>query len=319
MIIQISRLAYRLSQLEFHNFIEQLFLVKEILSKLPERSTLYELYQINPEKLRLLLEGAYPALFHSCEAVLGLWAFQHSYKFKASFRGFNYGLEDGNFLVAFSCARAMFEEVAHFHFHLVRIEASHAKAAQLWKQAAPGFLRRKPPSENWTKSFVTALLEIVHKAVKSIQGSDYDWNGWFQHQLGNIEVKTVDISEQITSHAEFRKTHINDCLSELEKKSQLNATKVYSLLSEMVHPNFGSNTLVIATRNRVSDLAGDVVLSRNPRNVEAAAWFFELASGPLSRIFELERDYMSRSQALLRFYQDAARTSQLSPTVPKTT
>ena len=147
---------------------------------------------------------------------------------------------------------------------------------------------------------MTALLEIVQRAAKAIQGSDYNWDGWFREKLGEVEVEQVDISKEAASHTKFRKTHINVCIEELEKRSQLSANQVYNLLSEMVHPNFGSNTLVIVTRNRTSDLAGEAVLSSNPKNVEAAAWFFELASEPLSKIFELERDYVSRSNALLR-------------------
>ena len=109
----------------------------------------------------------------------------------------------------------------------------------------------------------------------------------------------------------MRKTHICDCIEALDQKSQLKATEMYDLLSEMVHPNFGSNSLVIVTRNRVSEVVGEVVLSSNPKTVEAAAWFYELAAAPLGQIFELERSCITRSQALLRYYQSwAVRCSQ---------
>ena len=129
----------RKSSREFGNFIEQLFLTKELISKLPEQTVLYELYQLKPDKLKILFQSGHAALVHSCEAVLGFWIFQHAYKFKSFFDGFNYAITEGNFLLAFSCARAMFEEVAHFHFFLVRIEASHEKAAHLWAQAVHAF------------------------------------------------------------------------------------------------------------------------------------------------------------------------------------
>ena len=192
-----------------------------MISKLPEQTVLYELYQLKPDKLKTLFQSPYVALVHSCEAVLGFWSFQHAYKFKSFFDGFNYAITEGNFLLAFSCARAMFEEIAHFHFFLVRIETSHEKAAHLWAQAAPRFRRGKPPTEDWVKNFVTALLEIIQRGAKAIQGSDYNWNGWFREKLGEAEVEEVDISKEAASHTEFRKTHINDCISELEKRSQL--------------------------------------------------------------------------------------------------
>jgi hypothetical protein len=63
---------------------------------------------------------------------------------------------------------------------------------------------------------------------------------------------------------------------------------------------------IIVTRNRVSEIVGEAVLSSNPKTVEAAAWFFELAAAPLGQIFELERSCIVRSQGLLKFYQNAA-------------
>jgi hypothetical protein len=300
-----TRLSPRASK-ELDAFAKQYLLITEWFAKLPEQSVLYELYQIKPEKLRALFPDAYSALAHACEAVIGRWFFQHVYKFKASFDGFRYALNEGNFLLSFSCLRGMFEEMAHFHFFLVRIEAGHEKVISLWEQGEPRFAKGKPPTEDWTRNYITVLLEIVQRALKAIQGSDYDWKGWFRQALERAGVTEVDISSQIASHTEMRKTHINDCLAELEKKYQLHANDVYGLLSEMVHPNFGSNTLVIVTRNRINDLVGEAVLSSNPKNVEAAAWFFELIAEELCRIFELERAYLNRSQELFNFYQAAA-------------
>ncbi|MBR0703440.1 hypothetical protein JQ599_26290 [Bradyrhizobium diazoefficiens] len=139
--------------------------------------------------------------------------------------------------------------------------------------------------------------------AKAVQGSDFDWKGWFQQTAERYELPRVDIVELVGEHTEMRKTHICDCIEALDQKSQLRAAEMYNLLSEMVHPNFGSNSLVIVTRKRVSEVVGEVVLSNNPKTVEAAAWFFELAAAPLAQIFELERSCIVRSQALLKYYQ----------------
>jgi hypothetical protein len=56
-------------------------------------------------------------------------------------------------------------------------------------------------------------------------------------------------------------------------------------------------------------------LSSNPKNVEAAAWFFELAAAPLGQMFEFERSCIVRSQGLLRFYQNASTGLSLSAEV----
>jgi hypothetical protein len=204
----------------------------------------------------------------------------------------------------------MFEEMAHFHFFLDRIEASHHRAVQLSEQEEPRFRNGKQPTEDWTKKFISARLEIAKRVAKAIQGSDYNWKGWYKDTLEKYDLPDGELEALIAAHTNARKTHINDCLASLEEKQQLNANDTYNLLSEMVHPNFGSNTLVIVTRSRISDLVGNVELSSNPKNVEAAAWFFELAATPLVRVFELERNYVKRSQELLKFYKNAASTSR---------
>jgi hypothetical protein len=256
---------------------------------------------------------------HACESLLGFWSFQHGYKFKASLDGYQYAMNKGNFLLAFSCARAMFEEMAHFHFFLLRIEASHLKSVHLFDQEAPRIRKGKLPPEGWNRKVIASQLEIIKRVAKAVQGSDFDWKGWFQQAAERHELPDVDIAELVGEHTEMRKTHINDCIEALDKKSQLKATEMYNLLSEMVHPNFGSNSLVIVTRNRVNEIVGEVVLSSNPKTVEAAAWFFELASAPLGQIFELERNCITRSQALLKYYQSWAVNLSQGTEIPSST
>jgi len=97
-------------------------MTKEFFASLPARSVLFELYKITPAKLKQVFDDGLVGLTHACESLLGFWSFQHGYKFKASLDGYQYAMNEGNFLLAFSCARAMFEEMAHFHFFLLRIE-----------------------------------------------------------------------------------------------------------------------------------------------------------------------------------------------------
>jgi hypothetical protein len=187
------------------------------------------------------------------------------------------------------------------------------KAVQLAEQEAPRARKGRPSTEDWKRKFVASQLELVTRVVKAVQGSDFDWNGWYRQKAKRYD---VDIAKLVGDHTEMRKTHINDCIEALNKKSQLKATEVYDLLCEMVHPNFGSNSLVIVSRNRVNEVFGEAVLSSNPKNVEAAAWFFELAAAPLGQMFEFERGCIVRSQGLLKFYQNAATNLSQEAEVP---
>lgn len=307
--VEHPKLLLRLSsrtQENLKNYIDQLALLKEDVSSLPMSTVITEIYEIQSDKLKKYFQNPISALAHACEALLGRWAYQHAYKFKATLDGFEFGLAQANFLLAFSCARAMFEEMAHFHFYLTKSESSHASMVKLAQQEEPQARRGKPPSSEWNKKFITEQLELVKKLAKALEGSDFDWNNWFQQYAEHPDVPADVIAKLVERHSGPRKTHINDCLDVLEKKSEMKAHAIYDLLSEMVHPNFGSNTLVILTRRRVNDTFGEVVLSSNPKNDEAAAWFFELAAEPLSQMFKMERSCIVRSQNMLRFYQDAA-------------
>ena len=228
-------------------------------------------------------------------------------------------MDVGNFLLAFSCTRAMFEEMAHFHFFLLRVEASHSKAVLLIEQEAPRIRKGKLPPEGWDRKVIACQFELLKRVAKAVQGSDFDWNGWFQQAAERYEITDVDITKLVGEHAAMRKTHINVCIEALDEKSLLKATEMYNLLSEMVHPNFGSNSLIIETRKHVSEVVGEVVLASNPKTVEAAAWFFELAAAPLGQIFELERNCITRSQALVKYYQSWAVNQSKGTAVPRST
>ena len=301
--LQLRKRLSSIREKDLESYSEQLSMTKMVFDALPDSSTLFELYKVTPEKLEPVFGNGLVGLTHACESLLGFWSYQHAYKFKASFDGYQYAMDVGNFLLAFSCARAMFEEMAHFHFFLLRVEASHSKLAQLFDQEAPRIRKGKSPSEDWSRKVIASQLEILKRVAKAVQGSDFDWKSWFRQAAERHELPDAAIEKLVSEHTETRKTHINDCLDVLDKKSDLKATETYALLSEMVHPNFGSNSLVIVTRSHFSEVVGQVVLSSNPKTVEAAAWFFELAAAPLGQIFELERNCITRSQRLMRYYQ----------------
>ena len=307
--VEHPKLLLRLSsrtQENLKNYIDQLALLKETVSSLPMSTVVPEIYETQPDKLKKHFPDPTSALAHICESLLGRWAYQHAYKFKATLDGFEFGMAQANFVLAFSCARAMFEEMAHFHFYLTKIDSSHASLAKLAQQAEPQVRKGKPPSSELNKKFVMEQLGLVAKLAKALEGSDFDWNNLFRRSAEHSDAPQDVIAKLVKEHSGPRRLHINDCLDVLEKKSEMKAHAIYDLFSEMVHPNFGSNTLVILTRRRANDTFGEVVLSSNPKDEESAAWFFELAAEPLSQIFEMERSCTIRSQNMFRFYVDAA-------------
>ena len=290
-------------KLSFNKFLISFDKLAGLIDALPKEVSVFELYKITPAGLSTIFPEPFSALTHACEALTIRWAFQHAYKTSAMLDGFVYGLERGNFLLALSCARSIFEELAHMHYFLTRNEASYNDLTAVVDREAQRFKKGKPPAEQWKKDFLSLELQTIQRLIKSLEGSDFDWNE-LMRQL--VSPDNVNIYEQIIRRDTIRKTHINDCIDSLEKKG-LAAKRIYDLLSEMVHPNFGSNSLVIATRNRINEFSGNILLTGCPRNVEAAAWFFEISSHPLAAVFDIESEVIIRSQKLGNNYQQLAK------------
>jgi hypothetical protein len=286
---------------ELENFLKGFALVNRMIAFLPSETTCYELYQISPDSLKSLFQNVYTALTHAAEALLTYYVYNHAHKYRAGFDGFKFSLDSRNFLLAFACARTCFEETAHFHYYLVKLEVTHSTILNVWKQIEARSSKNRMPTKEINERFVALHLELLQKLKKAREGSDYDWSGWFGRRIGQREFA---MSSTVREHDVIRKTHISDCMDELDQKKQLNATEIYALLCEMVHPNFGANTLILSTRKEVmSGVAGNVTLASHPKNLEAASWFFEVGAAPLARMFEKEVEYNQRANKILSFYK----------------
>lgn len=103
-----------------------------------------------------------------------------------------------------------------------------------------------------------------------------------------------------------RKTHINSCIEAVEKKHKIKIDKYYDILCDLVHPNFGSNTFVVVTREDLGDQIGNVELSYAPKNAEAATWFFEVISEPMHEIMGIAVKDIRLANRTMRFFQEQA-------------
>jgi len=287
----------------FCKFSTKVNKLNDLITKLPEEVGIFEIYKITPKDLMSIFPDPFTALAHACEGLTLRWAFQHAYKTAAMFEGLNFGLERGNFLLTMSCARSIFEESAHVHHYLVKAESDYQEILKIMNREVPRFRKGKPPTAQWNKDMFTVQMQTIQRLVRSLQGSDFEWNE-LMTQIVTDDNK--EVPDSLIRRDEIRKTHINDCLDSLEKK-KIPATKIYGILSEMVHPNFGSNTLVVKTRKKLNDISGNVVLTSKPNNTEAAAWFFEILADPLCSVFDLEIDCIQRSQILGAGHQNLAK------------
>lgn len=280
----------------------------KIMAPLPAKVEMFEIYKISMNSLHPYFQNPFVALAHCCEYMVGYWFYRHAFKMKAFIDGLANSMESGNWLMAVSCLRHILEESSHFDFYLSKIERSVKKIEQLEKNEAKRIKQGKRPSDKWIEDYIACDLHIVTSLEKAACGSDFDWATWVHNALKDTH-SNAEVTE-FFRQSSSRKTHINDCISHMEKVHGKPFSKYYDLLSEMVHPNFGSNTLVLVTREKLNDVFGRVWLARSTRTQEAAGWFFEIVAEPMTETFAIATRNISASGQLFALFQKRAAVSE---------
>jgi hypothetical protein len=274
------------------------------LKPLPDQVEMYEIYTTSADDLRPFFQNAFSALAHCCEYLVGYWMYQHAYKLSGYAEGLKHSLEGGNWLVAASCLRSIFEEIAHFDYFHSRLEKIVHKISQLEKNEGKRIRQGKQPSEKWIKDYIECDLNLIRSLEKALQGSDFDWSAWLSQKLD--EGQKLDVNTEEALRSKSRKTHVNDCIENMEVVHKKPFKHHYDILCDMVHPNFGSNTLVVVSRQKFNELFGRVWLSSKSAKQEAACWFFEIASEPMADVLSIGSQNLSSALDIFSSYQRRA-------------
>jgi hypothetical protein len=171
--------------------------------------------------------------------------FMYTYLYKLRYlcQSLNFTFEEGNFVSSVVLARSMFETICCYCYFLRRIENKVTSMSN-------------PSNSSEIGRLMYEVMDLLHR---SHAGSNFNWQ---ENLKLDFKLKTQ------------KQLHINDPIRELEKKSKKPVKKYYSLLSEMTHPNFGSNTLIIQTRGGESEVAYELILG-NTKHSECLMWFFD--------------------------------------------
>ena len=112
--------------------------------------------------------------------------------------------------------------------------------------------------------YVAKLHEIYSLIVKANTGTTIDWPNHL-HNYGLNQDLPV----------QSKKIHLNDAIKGIEKDSNIPLTRIYELMSEFVHPNYGSRTLMINTKKTHDFFMEKLIVGENSRNPEAALWYMD--------------------------------------------
>lgn len=292
------------SRKHFLHFVKAHSQLASLLDELSPQIRIMEIRDTSPAYLQAEFGDAYKGLALCVESLLFQWAYENFYKITAWTSGLAKALEDGNFLLATSSCRGLFEQICHFDFYLTKLEKAARTTITLWNNERKNILKGKMPGEKWRVSYAQSQIGIIEDTLKAMRGSDYDWKSW---RLEALEAAGSPANEEELPHEMERKTHVNSAREAVAKRHKLSLDRHYAILCDLVHPNFGSNTLVVVTREHLGDQLGNVQLSSTPKNTEAAAWFFEIISEPMHEIMQVAVKDIQLANRILKFFQDQAK------------
>lgn len=278
--------------------------LSQFFDKLPEEGEIFEIYTTCSTALEKYFSTNLGSLAHLCEYWIGFWHYRHVYKLKAYFDGLRIAMEDGNWLVAFTCLRNMLEEIANFDLFLNKIKPKMKKFDILCDDAKRCLRKGKKPTDQWVEDFVVCQLDIIEYAQKCIYGSDFKWNDFARRAAEDLGQNYQDLGIDMSWLP--RKTHVNDGIRGSQKYHNFPFKEHYDRLSELCHPNFGSNAMVIADQKRFHELFGNIRFSHRSRNFDGACKFFHLAQDPIEATFSVGIENIIFSQKLYNYFVNYA-------------
>ena len=268
-------------------------LLQQELDKFEDSAKIYEIPDLSIEKIRPFFNDGNTALNFLCESRIGYFHYQHIYRIKGYFEGMINSMETGNWVSALTCLRCLMEEAVHFDYFLSRIEKQVEKIIKLYQDEGETLRQEKTPSEKWQHKLAECQIEVVRLAAKSIEGSNFNWEEY-------VETLSV-IVEFDRDNPDIRMKNSDDginiitCFQDSAKRHSMMFNEHYKVLSELCHPNFGSNTFVIKHTEEIRDNFGTVEFSHLAKTNDIARRFFQLCCDPIISTFSIEIDNMKKS------------------------
>jgi hypothetical protein len=202
-------------------------------------------------------------------------------------------LHEGRFFVAAIQSRAMLEVVCTNHYAFVRAEAKMTKSFAFLLEAAR--TRSEEEKSRLLKDYYAGTYEVFSGMFDFNRKSSINWSDYLKDKFG-AQGHSVDQQKMI---------NVITAIEDVGKKSKLPLNETYRILSEFVHPNFGSKMLIINTRKQHHPLMDAIKMGDNVNNTEAALFYFDhLAEGSYYSwtlalsLFHRSQDFISKLRQL---------------------
>lgn len=191
--------------------------------------------------------------------------FTNIYKIKSVIASINVAFDQGNFTTAAILMRSFLEIVSFLYYHKKKIVDKSIKFRELLIESEKIKLHTLE-REKWATRLGKLSSDFINQLLKSNLGTSFDWKTWMQTHYGD---------SFSLEHHEMGKLNTLTAIQYMTKETNVNFVGIYDFFSEMVHPNFGSHTLIVKTRKVIDDESSDIYLADGARDFEQALWFFD--------------------------------------------
>ncbi len=201
-------------------------------------------------------------------------------------------INKGDFYVAAILIRSILEISGCAHYILRRLQT---KFVELSKTAASHVASKSADHiAKMRKEFATKLYEAFSYLQRANTSSAFPW----AEHLQRFGVKLSDPSLGKALNAK-------SCIDDVAAAYKQPINSCYDVLSEFVHPNFGSKTLLIGTRERINEVTDRLKIGASNRD-EKCLWFVDHFSESLFHTIHLALTFHQNGASLYDFICDVS-------------
>lgn len=201
----------------------------------------------------------------------------------------------GDFYASAIMVRAMLEICSGAHFILRRLKSKFSEVYNV----AVSFATSKSTShiEKMRIEFLTKLYEAFSYLHRANRASSFPWAEHFE-RFG-VELDNASFGKAL---------HTNTCIEDISKAYKLPIESCYAVLSEFVHPNFGSKTLLVGSRETINGSMDRLKIGSVNRE-EKCLWFIDHISEPVYHTLNLALMFHQQGGVLYDFICDVSEST----------
>lgn len=204
-------------------------------------------------------------------------------------------LAKGDFYASAIMARSILEICSCAHYILRRLQSKFVEISKV----AASFAASKSVShiDKMSNEFLTKIYEAFSYLHRANRASSFPWAAHFERY--GVELNEASFGKAL---------HTGTCIEDISKAYKLPIENCYAILSEFVHPNFGSRTLLVGTREPINATMDKLRIGSVKRE-EKCLWFIDHISEPLYHTLNLALTFHQHGGDLYNFICDVSESA----------